>query len=67
MANIGGVVVVEAHTMLAIELGISMTTSPWAGGPGGTAGAGRVGVGPVGGGAVGVMVLVLAAAEKKDV
>jgi hypothetical protein len=67
MANIAGVVgVVEAHTMLVIELGISMTTSPWAGGPGGTAGAGRVGVGPEGGGAVGVTV-VAAAAVKKDV
>jgi hypothetical protein len=43
MANIAGGFVVVAHTMLAIELGMSMMTSPWAGGPGGTAGAGRVG------------------------
>jgi hypothetical protein len=65
MANIAGGVV-KAHTMLAIELGISITTSCEPGGPGGTAVAGRVGVGSEGGGAV--RVTVVAAAEvKKEV
>jgi hypothetical protein len=68
MANIAGGFVVVAHTMLAIELGMSMMTSPWAGGPGGTAGAGRVGAAGLEavGSAVGVTVVV-AVAVKKDV